>query len=126
MPSAKSALRIAAHTALHTQVFAEIIRERNLPRPENLQAWLADREAQELALIDRHDIEATFKRGTLQIQSALDTLGSEELGISLDSGQGWSMPMTQVITLPAMHTHLHCGQIDYLQTCWGDHTVYVG
>lgn len=34
------------------------------------------------------------------------------------------MSMKFLINLPAWHTTLHLGQIDYLQTCWNDQTTY--
>jgi hypothetical protein len=57
---------------------------------------------------------------------ALDSLTTADLDLILDSGQGWIIPMRRVIAFPGWHATLHCGQIDYLQTCWGDHQIYVG
>lgn len=125
-PTAKSAIRIAAHTALYAGRFAAMIRDRRLPVPENLAAWLADRDAEEIAIKSREEIERIFREGTAEVLEALDTLKPEEIEVALDSGQGWSMPMTFLIGLPAFHATLHAGQIDYLQTCWDDQQVYVG
>lgn len=125
-PTAKSALRIAAHTALYVGRFAAMIRDRKLPHPDNLETWLAEREAEELAVTTRHEIEQIFRDGIAQVLAALNALTPDELDSVLDSGQGWSIPMTRLIEFPTMHTNLHCGQIDYLQTCWGDQKVYVG
>jgi hypothetical protein len=71
-------------------------------------------------------MEQIFRAGTQEVLEALDTLTPEEVDSSLDSGQGWSIPMTQLISLPGWHAVLHAGQIDYLQTCWGDQQIYVG
>ena len=35
------------------------------------------------------------------------------------------MPMTFLMNLPGWHATLNTGQIDFLQTCWGDLEVYV-
>ena len=126
VPTAKSAIRIAAHTALYASRFAKMIRERRIPTPDNLTEWLAERDAEEVALTSREEIERVFRAGTDELLAALDTLGPQELEMSLDSGQGWSMPMKQMMVLPAVHATLHTGQIDYLQTCWDDQQVYVG
>lgn len=125
MPTAKSAIRIAAHTALYAGRFASMIRDRKLPIPEDLNAWLAERDAEEVAITSREEMERVFREGTAEVLAALDTMKPEELEISLDSSQGWSMPMKQLVGLPGFHATLHAGQIDYLQTCWGDQEVYL-
>lgn len=125
-PTSKSALRIAAHTALYAGRFAEMIRSRQLPQPENLEEWLAQRDAEEIAVTTREDMEKAFREGTSQVLEALDTLSPEDVELTLESGQGWSAPMTWLMGLPGWHATLHAGQIDYLQTCWGDQQVYVG
>ncbi len=125
-PTAKSPLRIAAHTALYAGRFAKMIRERRLPVPENLADWIAEQVAEEVAITSREEMEALFRQGTAEVLEALDTLTLEEVGMTLDSGQGWSMSMKFLMDLPSIHTNFHTGQIDYLQTCWDDQEVYVG
>ena len=125
-PTSKSAIRIAAHTALYAGRFAKMIRDRRLPVPENLGEWLAERNAEEEAITSREEMERIFREGTAEVLEALDSLTPEEAEMTLDSGQGWTMPMTQLMALPGWHATLHAGQIDYLQTCWDDQQVYVG
>lgn len=125
-PSAKSALRIGAHTALYAARFAEMIRQRSMPMPENLEAWLAARNNEEMAIQSREEVEQAFRAGTAEVLAALDTLSPEEEESVLDSGQGWSISMRWLMGLPAWHATLHTGQIDYLQTCWNDQEIYVG
>jgi hypothetical protein len=125
-PTAKSAIRIAAHTALYAGRFACMIRDRRLPVADDLGAWLARCAAEEAAITDRAEVERVFRLGTAEVLAALDTLRPEETEMSLDSGQGWSVPMTFLMNLPGFHATVHMGQIDYLQTCWGDQQVYVG
>lgn len=124
-PTAKSALRIAAHTALYAARFAAMIRAKALPIPENLSEWLAQREAEEIAITTREEMERVFRQGTAEVLDALDALTPEDIALTLDSGQGWTAPMTQLMGLPAWHATLHAGQIDYLQTCWDDQQIYV-
>jgi uncharacterized damage-inducible protein DinB len=125
-PTSKSALRIAAHTALYMGRFARMIQERRLPVPENLAEWLAERDAEEIAITSREEMEKAFREGTAEVLAALDALTQEDVELTLDSGQGWSMPMQQLMVLPSWHATVHLGQIDYLQTCWDDQQVYVG
>jgi len=125
-PTSKSALRVAAHTALYAGRFASMIRNRALPAPENLNEWVAKNVAEEEAVTSRTEMERIFRMGTEEVLAALDGLSAADLEMTLESGQGWSMPMSQVVAFPAWHATLHLGQIDYLQTCWGDQEIYVG
>ena len=125
-PTSKTPLRVAAHTAVQAGLFAEFIRDRRTPAPENVQAWLAQRDAAEIAITTREEMERVFREGTAAVVAALDTLTAEDIELSIDSGQGWSMPMTQLMGLAGWHATLHAGQIDYLQTCWDDQQIYVG
>jgi len=77
--TAKSALRVAAHTALYAGRFAAMIRHRRLPVVENLSAWLAQREAEEVAITSRDEMERIFREGTAEVLAALDTLTPEEV-----------------------------------------------
>lgn len=123
-PTAKSPIRIAAHTALYAGRFAKMIRERKLPSVDNLTEWLAERNAEEAAVTSRTEMEAIFRRGTDEFLAALDSLTPEAIGSSMDSGLGWSMPMTRLMNLAGWHATLHAGQIDFLQTCWDDQEVH--
>lgn len=123
-PTAKSAIRIAAHTALYAGRFARMIRDRKLPSSDNLPEWLAQRNAEEAAITSRTDIESIFRKGTDQVIAALDSLTPEAIGTTLGTGLGWSMPMTFLMNLPGYHAMSHAAQIDYLQTCWNDQEVH--
>lgn len=123
-PTAKSAIRIAAHTALHPAVFAKMIRERKLPTGDEIPKHVARMKAAEEALTSRIEVENVYRKGTDELLAALDALTPEAIEMRLDSSLGWSMPMTFLMMLPGFHAFNHTGQIDYLQTCWGDQEVY--
>lgn len=125
-PTSKSALRIAAHTALYFKFFAKMIREQALPVIGDEKEWLAARNAEEVAVTSRAEVETLFRDGLAEVLAALDSVSPEDAEKSLDSGQGWSMSMRFVMGLPGWHTTLHLGQIDFLQTCWDDQQIYVG
>lgn len=124
-PTAKSALRIAAHTAVHAGLFAQMIRTRQLPGTDNLEAWLAARNAEEEAITDRTQMERVFRSATDEVLAALDSLSASDLDLHLHADPGGSISMRYLITLPAWHATLHTGQIDFLQTCWGDAEIYL-
>lgn len=125
-PTSKSPIRVAAHAALYAGRFARMIEDRKLPAVDNLEEWLAQRTAEEEALTCRVEMEKVFRQGTERVLTALDSLTPEEIASTLDSGQGWSLPMTRLMTFPGWHATLHTGQIDFLQTCWDDQEIYVG
>lgn len=124
-PTSKTALRVAAHTALYAGRFAKMIRDRQLPSPVNIEEWVAANVAEENTVKDRAEMEQIFRKGTEEVLAALDSLTPEELEINLSSGGGFTMPMKQLINLPGWHATLHLGQIDYLQTCWDDQQIYL-
>lgn len=103
-----------------------MIENRATPVVGNLEEWLAQRNAEEIAITNRAEVEAVFREGTEKVIRALETLTPEEIESSIDSGQGWSMSMKFLMNLPGWHATLHLGQIDFLQTCWGDQEIYVG
>ena len=124
-PTAKSALRIAVHTALYAGRFARMIKTRKLSWSGSLEDWLVQRNAEEAAITDRAEIETIFRQGTEEVLAALDSLTPEEIASPLDFGVGFSPPMTQLMSLPGLHAISHGAQIDYLQTCWGDQEVHL-
>jgi hypothetical protein len=123
-PTAKSAIRIAAHTALYAGRFALMIADRKLPGSDNLEERRARQKAAEAAITSRSEIESIFRKGTDEVLAALDSLTPEEIGATLDSGFGWTMPMTVLMEMPGLHAYSHASQIDYLQTCWDDQVVH--
>jgi hypothetical protein len=123
-PTAKSAIRIAAHTALYAGRFAGMIRDRKLPAIDNLAEFIAMRDAAEAAITSREEIESIFRNGADEVLAALDSLPPEAIKTVMDSGLGWSVPMTWLMNLPGNHAMSHAAQIDYLQTCWDDQEVH--
>ena len=125
-PTAKSALQIAAHVAVTQGNFASLIKTRKLPTESEFAQFIDRTAAAEKALTDIDEIIALFRKNTDEVLSALDELKPEDTEIVLDSSQGWTMPLTFLLKLPAYHAIGHTAQIDMLQTCWGDQEIYTG
>lgn len=123
-PTAKSAIRIAAHTAIYAGNFAKMIRDRRLPFGDEIPEFVARNQAAEVAITSKAEMEQVFRKNTDEVIAALDTLTPEDVVLVLDTSLGWTVPMTRLMNLPGWHATLHTGQIDYLQTCWGDEEVY--
>jgi hypothetical protein len=123
-PTTKSAIRIAAHTALYAGRFARMIETRKLPPMDNLEEWLARRNGEEAALTDRAQIEPIFRQGTAEVLAALDALTPELIAEPMDFEVGYTPPMTSLMKFPGYHAIGHAAQINYLQTCWDDQVVH--
>lgn len=121
-PTAKNALQIAAHTAVTAGNFASMIRNRQFPQDVAEHLDRTNRAEAELTTLEA--IEAAFRRSTADVVEALGTLTDEEVETRLESGQGWSAPMTWLMNLPTLHATGHTYQLDLLQTCWGDQEVH--
>ena len=100
-PTAKSAIRIAAHTALYAGRFARMIKDGKLPGSDNLTEWLAQRNAEEAAITSRTEMESIFRKGTDEVIAALDsvppeaigTAGSDAAGVHPDGGVAAGCPV---------------------------------
>ena len=101
-PTSKSAIRIAAHTALYAGRFARMIRDRQLPASGNLTEWLAQRNAEEIALTSRTEMESLFRKGTAEVIAGLDSLTPEAIGTFLRRSLPEYMAPRIVLTLEEM------------------------
>lgn len=124
-PTAKSALQIAAHVAVTARNFARFLTARSI-KLDDLDAFLEENRTAEAAITSREEAIALFRHHTEHIIEVLGSYTSEDAQITVDSGQGWNMPITYLMKLPGIHAHCHMGQIDYLQTCWDYQQIYVG
>jgi hypothetical protein len=123
-PTTKSAIQIAAHTALTAGNFAKMLRDRRLPQGEEITEMVGKWTAAEEALTDPVEMERIFRKNTEEVVAAIDTLTPEEVELTLDSSMGWTMPMTQLMQLPGIHAISHGAQLDFLQTCWDDQEIH--
>src|SRR2546425_9341047 len=78
-PTAKSAIRIAAHTALYAGNFARMIKDRKLPAHDTLPEWIAQMNADEAAITSRTEMESMFRKGTDEVLAALDSVPPEAI-----------------------------------------------
>ena len=101
-----------------------MIRERKVPQKDELPEFFARMSATETAITSHTEMERIFRKNTEEVLAALDTLTPEDMEITLDSGLGWTMPMSFLLSLPGNHAISHEAQIDYLQTCWDDQVVH--
>lgn len=120
-PTAKSSLKIAAHVAGYSGAFASIVRTGEFPA--TVEEFMAPIQ---LAIARVHSVaeaESVLRLGIADTLDALDSVTPERIESSLETPIG-PTPFLFFMTLPSVHLTLHTGQIDYLQTCWGDQEVY--
>jgi hypothetical protein len=120
-PTAKSALQIAAHVAGYSGGFASVIRAGTFPA--TAEEFLGPINARIEGIQTVQQAEAVLRQGIADTLAALDTVRPEQIDRSLETPIG-STPFLFFMTIPSVHLVLHTGQIDYLQTCWGDQEVY--
>lgn len=120
-PTAKSALQIAAHVAGYSGGFASIIRAGRFPA--STEEFLGPIQAVVDGIETVQQAEAVLRKGIADMLAALDTVQADQIGRSLETPIG-TTPFLFFMTIPSTHLTLHTGQIDYLQTCWGDQEVY--
>lgn len=120
-PTARNALQIAAHVAGYSGGFAAVIRAGAFPATG--EEFLAPINARIDSVETLQQAIDMLKQGIADTLAALDTVRPEQTGSSVETPIG-TTPFLFFMTIPAVHLVLHTGQIDYLQTCWGDQEVY--
>ena len=122
-PTAKSALEIAAHCAGYSGAFASIIRAGKFPSSGEEFRSTVQSAIESITTLEQ--AEMMLRKGIADTIAALDTVKPEQIGATVDAPALGRTPFKFFLTLPAMHLENHDGQIDYLQTCWGDLEVHL-
>jgi hypothetical protein len=117
--SSRSSLQIVAHCGLTSGFFAQIIRNEFpavMPSPQEI---FAEVRAQELAFTTRESVIELVEKTTAELCAALDTVTDETIDAIPNCPFG---PMTTRFWMSVGGSHCvsHAGQLEYLQTIWGD------
>jgi hypothetical protein len=118
-PTAKSALGVTAHCALTSRFFADVIAERlpeSLPSPEEFFKNL--HEAGE-KITTRDEALALVKETTAELSCAIAAVNAENIDATPRSPFG-PLPVSFWMQQGGDHLAGHVGQLEYLQTIWGD------
>jgi len=119
---AKSALEIMAHVAVCNRPFAEILRGK-INGSTSMEVFERYRN-EEASLTTRADVLAALEESHAPLMSALRDLADDAVSAYVET-PGLSRPMTFFMNLPSLHYIAHTGQIEYLQTIWGDLDFHV-
>jgi hypothetical protein len=122
--TSKSALRIAAHVGLSARLFQLTLRRG--PYPTNDAAEIFARLSQdELTITSRRQAIDLIETTCAELVEAIAGVDPKTIHESPESPFG-PVPMTFWLSLPQIHYHNHAGQLDYLQTAWGDLDPHMG
>lgn len=118
-PTSKSSVRIVAHCAVVCKFVADAITER-LPeeRPMTEDFFKAQAEAEQ-ELVEHADVAVAFKKAIAELDEALSSITPDTIDLMVERTFR-PMPMRFLLTLGQEQLATHTGQIEYLQTIWGD------
>ena len=121
-PTAKSALEIAAHCAGYSGLFASVIRAGKFPCSGEEFQTRAKSAMESVTTVDQ--AVTLLQKGMAETMDAFATVKPEQIGAMIDAPHA-QVPFRFFLIIPALHLETHAGQIDYLQTCWGDLEVHL-
>ncbi len=122
-PTAKNALRIAAHAAVGNYANASLIRGEKLKTtsPSEMMAFVY---AEEKKVTSRDQAVKLIEDSCKTVLAALDGLTEQKMATSVASPFG-TFPMMFWMNFPSSHMEYCAAQIDYLQTIWGDLEIHM-
>lgn len=123
--SAKSSLQLIVHCARSDAFFAQVITG-TVPEPiATVERFFADLHIADPSIATRDHAAALLEASTSELLAALDTLTAENLETPHPSPVG-AYPPSFWLGIVAEHRTTHTGQLEYLQTIWGDLDNHMG
>ena len=123
--TSKSSIRLVAHCALTSKFFADLLTH-NMPDPmPSPQECFGALHAEELNYTTRESVIALTNENTAELCKAIETITAENIGSMLNSPFG-PMPLQFWLAMSSEHMVGHAGQIEYIQTIWGDLDNHMG
>ncbi len=117
--TSRSSIRIVAHCGVVNAMFAQVITG-TLPEeflsPKQVFAHAV---AEEAKFTTREGVVSYVHETTAQLCAAMDTVTTVNIGSAPNSPFG-PMPMPFWLSVAGQHALAHSGQLEYLQTIWGD------
>ncbi len=117
-PTAKSALRLAAHVGIANLGIAAVVRGEGIGAA-TMQEVLAQSEAAERTITTRQQALDLIENSVQAVLAALDALTPERIAGVVETPM-LTAPMPVFMNLFGLHMFEHASQVDYLQTIWGD------
>lgn len=124
-PTAKSSVRIVAHCAVTNMAFTKLITgnmPQSMPTPDDFFKGLDD-DAEKTTT--RESAVALLEESTTELCKAIGTMNAANIDSTPNSPFG-PIPMRFWLNEGGNHMAVHSGQLEYLQTIWGDMDRYLG
>lgn len=118
-PTAKSSLRIVAHCGFTSKFFADVITGSMPESMPSAEEFLKGLHESEEKIANRVDAIALVKETTEELCNAIDTVNAENFHSPRNSPFG-APPLKFWISQGREQMAGHAGQLEYLQTIWGD------
>lgn len=122
-PTAKSALRVAAHAGVSNGSFVMILRGEK-PPVSSFEELTEMTNKAELGITTREQAVGLIESSCAEVKRALDALTPDQVTGMIDLGFFPASPTTFFMFLPGAHLTAHSSQVDFLETCWGDLTPH--
>lgn len=123
-PTGRSALQVAAHIGLGTESVEPWLR--GIPLADTtVEEFFEDLKRKELQIRTRQEAIDLIESATAAACRALDAMTPEQIEGEIKTPFGM-FPAKMFVGLLAAHFTMHGGQIDYLQTLWGDLDPHMG
>jgi DinB superfamily len=125
-PNARTPLAIVAHSAMSLHHVTEMLKGRPFGVP-NTKAADKDFRESENDFKTREEVCSLFEKNAAVYIAWIDNLSEEGLNdpITFPFGLGQGT-VRDGIDAPARHTEAHIGQLEYIQTIYGDHNWHIG
>ena len=122
-PSAKTPIQIGAHLVVMNNGLAGMIAGSDEPMPETdeMMAMMAKAEAE----IDTSEkVVAAIEESHTKLIAVINGLSAERFGATVPSPFG-EMAVAEMIFHLGTHYFSFASQVDYVQTCYGDHEFHM-
>lgn len=125
-PTARTPLAIVAHAAISIHHITEMLKGRPFGVPSSAVADKYFRQ-EEAKFTSRADVVALFEGNAAAYVAWIDDLTEEGLSdpITFPFGLGTGTVL-DCLSTPARHTDAHIGQLEYVQTIYGDQNWHIG
>ncbi|MGO8670661.1 MAG: DinB family protein [Capsulimonadaceae bacterium] len=121
-PTARTPVQLASHASMVVGGLLDMLKGQPFEFTNTAELDARFRQA-ERGFTTREQALGLLETNSAQYLAFLDGLTEEQLASDVTTPFG-TFPMALAITFAADHMRGHLGQIDYLQTIWGDYDWY--
>lgn len=121
---ANTPIQIGAHIAVANHGFAGMIEEGDDDQMPEMDVVLKMMAIEEAKIDTAEKVVAAVEESHARLMTAINGLSAERFGATIPSPFG-DMAIAELIFYPGTHYHSHAAQVDYVQTCYGDHGFHM-